>query len=104
MGICEVIIGKKVSAEEQLDRFFDDIQRNAAVDLLQLLTGLFIGLVIHGLRRLEPFTCRNFIGRSHPFRMIQGVPDVAKPLFLGTVLKVDGNMSWRDIDWSVGLV
>jgi hypothetical protein len=36
--------------------------------------------------------------------MIQGKPDVSKPLFLGTVLKVDGNMSWRDIDWAVGLV
>ena len=98
LGLCEIIIRKKVSAEEQLDRFFDDIRRNAAVDLLQLLTSLLIGLVVHCLRRLESFPRRNFIGRSHPFRMIQGKPDVSKPLFLRTVLKVNGNMSWRDID------
>jgi hypothetical protein len=36
--------------------------------------------------------------------MIQGIPDVSKPLSLGTILEVNGNISWRDIDWAVGLV
>ena len=49
LGLCKIIIRKKVSAEEKLDRFFDDIRRNAAVDLMQSFTGLFIGLVVHGL-------------------------------------------------------
>ena len=35
--------------EEKLDHFFDDIRKNAAVDLMQLFIGLFIGLVVHCL-------------------------------------------------------
>ena len=56
-------------AEEQLDSFLDDIRGNAAVNLLSL-AGLFIGLVVHGLRRLRSVAYRDFIGRSHPLRMI----------------------------------
>ena len=91
-------------AEEQLDRFFDDIRGNTAVDLLQSLAGFFVFLVIYSLCRLRSVSLRDFISRSHPLRMIQGILDVSEPLFLGTFLKVDGYVSWRDIDRSMGLI
>ena len=37
----------------EIDQLLDNIRGNAAVNLLQSLAGLFIGLVIHGLRRLR---------------------------------------------------
>ena len=58
----------EVCAEEQLNRFLDNIWRNAAVDLLQSRR-LVCGPVIHGLRRLRSVAQRNFIGRSDPLRM-----------------------------------
>ena len=102
--LCKIIVRKEVCAEEQLDRFLDNIRGNAAVNLLQSLAGLFIGLVIHGLRRLRSVAWRDFIGRSHPLRMISGILDVSEPLFLGTFLKVDGYVSWRDAGRSLGLI
>jgi hypothetical protein len=42
--LSKIIVGKEVCAEEQLDRFLDNIRGNAAVNLLQSLEGLFIGL------------------------------------------------------------
>jgi hypothetical protein len=36
--------------------------------------------------------------------MIQGILDVSEPLFLGTFLKVDGYVSWRDVGRSLGLI
>ena len=67
---CLIIVRKDVCAEEQLDSFLDNIRGNAAVNLLQSLAGLLIGLVIHGLRWLRSVAQRDFVGRSHPPRMI----------------------------------
>ena len=93
-----------VCTEEHLDRFFDNIRNNSAVDLLQNLAGFFIFLMIHSLCRLRSIALRDFISRSHPLRMIQGILDVSEPLFLGTFLKVDGYVSWRDVGRSLGLI
>ena len=79
-----------------MDSLLDDIRRDALVDLMKLFTGLFIILVVLRCCRLGSFGSRNFIGSPHPFRMTQGKSDVANPFILRTILKVDGNMSWRD--------
>ena len=73
------------------------------VDLMELITSLFVVVVVHRRWRLGSFSSRNFIGRSHPFRMTQGKSDVSNSLVLRTILKVDGNMSWRDIGRAMGL-
>ena len=75
----KVIVRKEIGTGEQLD------------------SHCIIKFILwNGRVRFRAFASLEFIGSSHPVWMIQGKIDVAGPFLFRTVLKIDGNMSWRD--------
>ena len=92
----EVIVRKEIGAEEQLDSLFTNITWNSGIDLMELFHRSIVFILWNGGGRLRTFVCLELIGSSHPIWMIQGMRDVTSPFLSRTILKIDGNMSWRD--------
>ena len=92
----QVIVRKNVGAGEQLDRLLTYIAGNSRVHAMELFHCIIEFVLWNGRVRCRLFTSFEFIGSTHPVRMMQGKLDVSSPFFFRAVLKVDGNMSWRD--------
>ena len=92
----EVIVRKEIGAEEQLDSLFTYIAWNSGIDLTELFHRIIKFILWNGSARLRTFVSLELIGSSHPVWMIQSMLDVTSPFLSRTILKIDGNMSWRD--------
>ena len=92
----EVVVRKKVGAEEQLDSLLQYITWNSGIDLMELFLRSIVKILWDGGGRLRTFVSFELIGRSHPVWMIQGMLDMTSPFLFGTILEIDGNMSRRD--------
>ena len=86
---------------------FTYIAWNSGVNPMELFHCIIKFILWNGSVRYRAFVTLEFIGSSHPVWMIQGKIDVTGPFLSRTVLKIDGNMSWRDgtggdtrLDWS----
>ena len=92
----EVVVRKEVGAEEQLDSLVKYITWNSGIDLVELFHRSIVFILLNGSDRLRTFFSFELIGSSHPVWMIQGMRDMTSPFFSRAILKIDGNMSWRD--------
>ena len=92
----KVIVRKEIGTGEQLDSLFTYIAGNSGVNPMELFHCIIKFILWNGSGRYRVFVSLEFIGSSHPIWMIQGKIDVTGPFFSRTVLKIDGNMSWRD--------
>jgi hypothetical protein len=92
----KVIVRKEVGTGEQLDSLFTYIAGNSGVNPMELFHCIIKFILWNGRVRFRAFASLEFIGSSHPVWMIQGKFDVAGPFLFRTVLKINGNMSWRD--------
>jgi len=92
----KVVVRQEVGAGEQLDSLFTYIAWNSGVNPMELFHCIIKFILWNGSGRYRAFVSLEFIGSSHPIWMMQGKIDVTGPFFSRTVLKIDGNMSWRD--------
>ena len=92
----KVIVRKEIGTGEQLDSLFTYIAGNSGVNPMELFHCIIKFILWNGRVWFRAFASLEFIGSSHPVWMIQGKIDVAGPFLFRTVLKIDGNMSWRD--------
>ena len=92
----EVVVRKEIGAEEQLDSFVKYITWNSWIDLVELFHRSIVFILLNGGEWLRTFFSFELIGSSHPVWMIQGMRDMTGPFFSRAILKIDGNMSWRD--------
>ena len=92
----KIVVRKEVGAEEELDRFFEYITWNSGIDLVKLFHSHIVFSFLNGGSRLGTFGSCEFIGCTHPLWMIQGMLDMSSPFISRAILKIDGNMSWRN--------
>ena len=92
----KVVVRKEVGAEEQLDSLPEYVTWNSGIDLVELFHRSIVFFVLNGDGRLRTCVSFEFIGSSHPLWMIQGMFDMTSPFISRAILKIDGNMSWRD--------
>ena len=92
----KVVVRKEVGAEEELDRFLEYITWNSGIDLVEVFHRNIVFFLLNGSGRLRTFASCEFIGCSHPLWMIQGMFDMTSPFISRAILKIDGNMSWRN--------
>jgi hypothetical protein len=92
----EVVVRKKVGAEEQLDSLLQYITWNSGIDLMELFLRSIVKILWDGGGRLRTFVSFELIGSSHPVWMIQSMLDMTSPFRSRTILKIDRNMSGRD--------
>ena len=76
--------------------FLHYITWDPGIDLMELLLGGIIIFLWHRGGDLRTFFWLEFIGSSHPIWMMKSMQHMTSPFFLGTILKIDGDMSWRD--------
>jgi hypothetical protein len=79
-----------------LDSLLHYIIWDPGIDLVELFFGGIIRVLWHRGGDLRTFSRLEFIGSSHPIWMMKSMHHMTSPFFLGTILKIDGDMSWRD--------
>ena len=92
----KVVVRKEVGAEEQLDSLPEYIAWNSGIDLVELFHRSIVFVLLNGDGRLRTFVSFELIGSSHPLCIIQSMFDMTSPFISRAILKIDGNMSWRN--------
>ena len=99
----EIVVWKEVGAEEKLYSSFDDLLWDPLVHFVEFFTCLGVLFFFHRGGRLREFGRRDLVGCPHSVRVVQGKFHSASPVFGGSCMKINGDMSWRDIGGCTGL-
>ena len=96
MASREVVVRKKVGAEEQLDRLPCYVSWDSLFHLMELFHGLIVFCLCNGQGWLGTLITCQLVCCTHSVGVMHGMTDVTGPFIFRAVLKVDGNVSWRD--------
>jgi hypothetical protein len=92
----EIVVWKKTGTEKQLNGLLGYIARDSLVHLMELFHGCIVMCLFDGHGWLWTLVGTKFICCTHSVWVVHSMTDMTSPFIFRAVLKVDGNMSWRN--------